>query len=277
MKTFVIILHFGELSTTQACIESLYRVEKTAFYTVVVNNAKKKISEKDFGNKNGLTVINNVTNVGFAKGVNRGIQYAMSEKADAIMLVNNDTTFKQAILPGLLSHVGGKNVGIVAPAIHFYKKSVSLYDMGGKLNSRTGRTSHEEVTGIQDTSLRRVEYVSGCCTAIKSAVFEKIGYFDEHFFLYYEDVDFCLRARKAGYTIAVDPSCIIDHALSKSTGKLSDVSMYHQIRSARIFGKKYFKTGMKKVLQRLFVIYQAMVFVIKSHHVSAFTALFSKI
>lgn len=278
MKLFVVIVHFGELFITQKCVESLYKKEKSGFFTVVINNAQERISEENFKNKKGLHVINNPQNIGFAAGVNVGIRYALSQNANGVLLLNNDTIISNPILHKLTSILKRhEKIGVVAPAIHFTKNVISLYDLGGKLNHYIGRTSHIEATSIQNKSLRFVEYVSGCCMMIRSEVIKKIGYFDERFFLYYEDVDFCLKARMNGFNIAVDPSCIIDHALSTSAGRLSEVSTYHQIRSARIFGKKYFTAGVQLVLQRTFVIYQALVFVIKSHHASSLKALFSDI
>jgi GT2 family glycosyltransferase len=94
---------------------------------------------------------------------------------------------------------------------------------------------------------------------IRTDVFKKIGLFDEEFFLYYEDVDFCLRAKKAGFGVEVVPSSIIHHVLSQSAGPTSSFTLYHLTRSAVIFGKKYYG-GWKNISNRLFLLFQSLAF-----------------
>jgi len=108
------------------------------------------------------------------------------------------------------------------------------------------------------------EYVSGCAMLIKTRVLKKVGLFDDQFFLYYEDVDFCLRANKKGFEIWVNPQASISHALSKSAGKGSKVSIYNQTKSALIFGEKYFNSPFKRVFNSSFILFQSILFTVKA-------------
>ena len=259
MKVAVIILHFGSLETTQTCIASLYKSEKTPFSLIVINNMPEIFLPKNF-TKRKITVINNKKNLGFAGGVNVGIRHALKERADAVLLLNNDTIIKKPFLKQLMNRLSSEEVGIVGPAIRFMKNGQKTFDVGGKINKLFWRTTHNEVLHLTSKEPRYVTYVSGCCMLIKKEVFKKIGLFDDNFFLYYEDADFCLRAKKSGFAITLVPSVVIDHLLSKSAGKMSSVAIRHLLKSAIYFGRKYATTPLQKAANRLFLLVQALLF-----------------
>jgi GT2 family glycosyltransferase len=267
MRVSVIIIHFGRLSVTQECVASLLKFEKNIHQIIVVNNAAESISGKDFGEKNNIIVLNRRENVGFAKGVNIGIDYALKHNAEGILLLNNDTIITKPFILPLVNALGKNKIGIVSPVIQFEKNKKKIYDLGGYYNRFFGRTHHNELTCVpKTTQYLYPDYVSGCCMLIHSEVFHCIGYFDEQFFLYYEDVDFCIRAKASGYKIAVVTQSKINHLLSKSVGKVSYLSTYHQIRSAIFFGKKYFRAFPKNILNKLFIILQVVLFVKANPH-----------
>lgn len=264
MKIAVIILHYGDREITKTCIASLQRHETFPYELIVVNNMPEVMSPAMFSKKK-IIVINNKKNLGFSGGVNIGIQYALRKKYDAVLLLNNDTTIVKPFLSELADNLYGC-IGIAAPAIRFKKDNHVLYDLGGKVNMWTSQTSHREVQKIASKKPVDVMYVSGCCMLITKDVFKKNGLFDERFFLYYEDVDFCLRARQKGFGIIVAPSVTINHALSASAGKMSNIAIYHLTKSLILFGKKYFNSGIKKYVHRVFVLYQSFVFLVKSRY-----------
>lgn len=256
MKIFIVILHIGDLQITKNCIASLEKNEKYYGEIVLVNNDRTTITPNDLPYKH-IAIINNKKNLGFAGGVNRGIVYSLKHKADAILLLNNDTYIKKPFLLVLRAVFKQyPTVGIVGPAICFKKNRQTVYDIGGSINMWTGRTRHTEVRAIKGNAARFVTYVSGAAMCIKREVFEKIGLFDEHFFLYYEDADFCLRAKEKGFLVAVDPTSVIYHLLSKTIGKVNPFAVYHQTRSAVVFGRKYMCEFPKNLIHTLFLFGQ---------------------
>lgn len=262
MNTAIIIVHFGKLATTQECIKSILKYEKSYHSVVVVNNDQQQLVKSNFPSSPQLVIINNPRNVGFATAVNIGIKYALSHNADSILLINNDTILHKPIMKKLSEAFDEHStIGIVGPAIEFFKKNKKLYDLGGYVNMTIGKTRHDNEKKIPFEVLQFPDYVSGCCMLIKESVIKKIGYFDERFFLYYEDVDFCLRAKKAGFAVAVDPSIILYHGLSKTAGKNSKIILYHQTRSALQFGKKYFGKRPQRVLHSTFIVMQSLLFI----------------
>lgn len=152
-------------------------------------------------------------NLGFAAAVNIGIKKALAKGADKILLVNPDIKIKK---------IDFKKGDVVAPVLKFKRDGEWVYDYGGKVNWLIGRTTHiESSTSLNLRGVKNIDYVSGACMLIDKKVFEKIGYFDERFFMYFEDNDFCLRAKAAGFKIAVDPTVIVNHDLTKSEQKIN--------------------------------------------------------
>jgi len=260
---YIIILHFGNIETTKKCLDSLARYEKTFDQIVLVNNDPAvTLSLSQFTTlKTKLRIINNKKNLGFAGGVNVGITSALEKKAEYVLLLNNDTLITSDIITPLATTIINP-IGIAGPAIKFTKENKTLYDLGGYVNLLFGRTHHHEVEEITDKKAKVVPYVSGCCMLIKRGVFGKIGMFDERFFLYSEDVDFCLRAKKAGFSSAVVPSVTIFHELSKAEGNISPFSVYHQTRSGVIFGKKH---CLIPLFNFLFLFAQSCLFFLKNN------------
>lgn len=259
-KVFIIVLHFGDKEVTNRCLKSIFIAKLNFEQLIVVDNSNNFSSSG--GLKNVIKIIKNKKNLGFSGGVNVGIKDALSNGADYILLLNNDTFVKENFLRQLLRFAGQfENAGIVGPAIKFERNGKVIYDIGGKVNKIFGRTTHTEVSRVRDKNERVVDYVSGCCMLIKKEVLEKVGLFDESFFLYYEDVDFCLRAKNKGFLTYILPSVYVGHELSNSVGKVSPIAVYHQTRSALLFGKKYFKKTL--LLNRLFIVAQTLYFLIK--------------
>lgn len=238
-KIFVIILNFNGGRDIIECLNSLKR-ERAEI--VVIDNGSFDSSlamiKKNFPK---VKIIENNKNLGFAAGNNIGIRHAFKRGADAFILLNQDTIVEKDFLEPLLRN----QADIVGPVIKFKRRGKWIYDYGGKINWLIGRTSHQEsLTYINSARLPRrlnfqnPDYISGCAMLIKRPVFEKVGLLDERFFLYFEDADFCQRAKKAGFKIGVEPKAIIFHKLIEGKEK-SFFQIYHLMRSNLIFINRY--------------------------------------
>lgn len=265
-KVAIIILNYRSSPITKKCIESLNKYETYPFTIFLVNNDPEiNITKKYFTSKN-MQIINTKKNLGFAKGVNRGITKALKHEYEYIFLLNNDATLKGPVLSRLSQTLIAQPAGIVAPALLFYKGKQKLFDLGGKINPILLRTTHTEVKKITSKVPLQVQYVTGGAMFIKNEVFTKIGIFDERFFLYYEDADFCLRAKKAGFSIFVDPTVTIYHSLSSTIGKGSFLATYNLVKGAILFGRKYAQSPLIRITNTLFVLFQSALFFIKFPH-----------
>lgn len=229
-KVFAVILSFNGKRDIIECLGSVSR-EQTEI--IVVDNGSVDNSVQLIKSKfPKIRVIENKRNLGFAKGCNIGIRQALKKGAKAILLLNQDTSAKKDFLRSLLKNPAD----IVGPVIKFKRNKRWVYDLGGRINFSLGRTYHLEENKIR--RINNIDYVSGCAVLIKRSVFEKIGYLDERFFLYFADVDFCLRAKKAGFKVAVEPKSIIIHKLTKEK-KRPFKQLLHLLRSNLLFINRY--------------------------------------
>lgn len=242
-KVFIIVLNFNGGEKVIECLRSLEQESSLPAKIVVVDNGsedgslemikKNKVSEK-------IKIIENKKNLGFAAGNNVGIRYALKKGAHAVLLLNQDTVAEKGFLRPLLENPAD----IVAPVIRFKRKGKWIYDYGGKINWWLGRSWHLEFSTSREvdfaTTIRGdvLDYVSGCAMLIKRPVLEKIGFLDEKFFLYFEDVDFCLRAKQAGFKIAVEPKSMVLHKLAERE-KRPLRQHFNQLKSNFIFANRW--------------------------------------
>jgi len=233
-KLFVIVLNFNNGKDIITCLQFLIK-SCPRVNTIVVDNGStdgsmEKILKQVQDDNRNLKIIENKRNLGFAKGMNKGIRFALKKGAERVLLLNPDTEVNKGFLEPLLTN----GADVVGPIIKFKRKGQWVYDFGGKINFWIGRTSHDEYLKSDVKNLKSPDYLSGCCLLIRRKVFGKIGLLDERYFLFFEDADFCLRAQKTGFKVALEPKSMILHKLSE--GKKKPLyCLYHLIRSNLIF------------------------------------------
>lgn len=153
-----------------------------------------------------VVIDNSETNRGFAKGANLGIKQSLDKGAERVLLINPDAKISSRDILKLSTNIAD----IVSPVLKFKRNGLDVFDFGGKVNLIFGRTTHYE-----NLKPDNIDYVSGACMLVKREVFEKIGFLDERFFLYFEDADFCLRAKAAGFTVTVDQDVVVQHNITE--------------------------------------------------------------
>ncbi len=191
-----------------------------------------------------IKILFNVANLGFAGGNNIGIRYALEHGADYIILLNNDAVVAPDFL-GELVKVAEKNpsFGIIGSRIYKYGTTEVVFD-GGKINFWLNRGEHSEYK-LTATSYKLVDYITGAAMLIKREVIEKMasinsaqgGLMREEYFLYYEDVDWCIRARRAGYKCVLVASSKVWHKVSATNKEGSSSYIYYHTRNSLMLAK----------------------------------------
>jgi len=247
-SVFIIILNWNGLADTLECLESLKKITYPNHKIIIIDNGSRNNEAKIIKEKYPeIHLIKNEKNEGFAEGNNIGIRYAQKEGADYILMLNNDTVVAPDFLDILIDYAENhKDVGIVGPKM-FYYNSDKIWFNGAKLYPLIGLFRHLE-SGLKDSQSkiktpRVVDYISGSCLLIKKEVIEKIGLIYTPFFAYYEETDWCFRARRAGYKNLVIPQSIIWHKVSASAGErgknnLNSFQAYYYARNSRFFAKR---------------------------------------
>lgn len=222
-KIYTIIVNHNGKKFLKGCFDSLQKVKVKGYKhtIVVVDNASLDGSveyiEKKYP-KIRLKILHR--NKGFTGGVNFGLRYALKHQVKYVLLLNYDTIVNPNFLQKLVSYADKKpKVGILSPLILFPGLKKRIWFSGGKLDPVRFSGGHVALGEKSDESSNKpylTEYISGCSMLIKNQVLDKIGLLDDRFFLYYEDVDFCLRAQKMGYQCAVVPEAKIVHLQTRS-------------------------------------------------------------
>ena len=157
------------------------------------------------------------------------------------MLLNPDTIVSRNFLKPLISLAeSDKQIGVTAPLLKEKAGDEVIYALGAKFNPILGRTKHIHIKKPPLCVLQQ-ELVSGCAMLVKKEVFKKIGLFDERFFLYFEDSDFCLRSRKAGFKIFVEAKSVVFHKISQSFKGFGFKKIKYNLTSNFLFIKKHVK------------------------------------
>lgn len=247
-KIFCLVLNYRHFSDTAKCLRKLRSADALAGTKFVVidnspENTPKNYFEKIFA---GIKVIRNPGNFGFAAGNNVGIRYALKQNASHILIINPDVTVGKKFFKPLLSElVKSPKAGLIAPAIKHQQKGKTFFGLEGRVDWRTGKASHINLRHLPNllshpggVKARPVQFVTFACVLIKAEVFRKVGLLDERYFMYLEDVDYCLSAGRAGFTILLNPGVVVNHETSSSFAKPTD-KLFISFRSQLSFISKW--------------------------------------
>ncbi|HCX25312.1 MAG: hypothetical protein UX08_C0006G0009 [Candidatus Collierbacteria bacterium GW2011_GWB1_45_35] len=231
-----------------------------------VDNSLSKNLKKNLGKFKHAIYLDSPGNIGFAAGNNLGMKRALKDKADIIVLINNDTVVPADFVTNILnSPISDENIGVVGGLIYFskgfeFKENYQKEDLGkviwyagGKHDWDNVYASHigvDEVDKGQFDQIRNTDFVTGCLFIVRAEILEKVGLFDERYCLYFEDSDLCLRVKKAGYKLLVDPQIKIGHKVAQSSGIGSPLNDYFLTRNRLLFGFTYARTRTKIALLR---------------------------
>jgi len=224
---------------TEQCLGSIQKLKypPEKIEVIAVDNGSRNIKYLGQGPKSNISnlkIILNKKNLGFAKAVNQGIKKA---KGEYILVTNNDVVFDKDYLANLINFLqNNPKAGIVGGKVYF-KKPCSKNEVafaGAKFNFYTGILTCQK----KERQAGKTAWLPGCNMLIRRPLLEKTGYFDEKFFFYFEDVDFCLRARKAGFQVFYYPKAKLWHGEGKTIEKKSwqkKFEYYYQGKTRLIF------------------------------------------
>ena len=215
------ILNWNSLEDTRECLQSLRRIAYSNRRIVVVDNgsaAREAAALRDeFGDVSD--VIENETNLGFAAGANLGIRHALNNGAEYVLLLNNDTTVEPTFLTALVQAAESRGDGAAfCPKTYFYAQPDMIYSTGGTVSIWTA-TARQIGRGQRDSGqFDRVatrDYADGVCMLIPRRALETIGLLDEDYFAYWEETDWCSRARSKGLRCYYIPDARIWHKAAR--------------------------------------------------------------
>ncbi|TCV87593.1 hypothetical protein EDE11_10294 [Methylomonas methanica] len=243
-KVTVIILNWNGKQDTLQCLESVKQLKYSNFEIILVDNDSTDDSVDAISEQySDIIILNTGKNLGYAGGNNAGIRYALKRGTDFIFLLNNDAFVSEDLLHALTT--GAEKLppkSILGAKIYFYDKPNTLWFNGGRWKKETNSFEHIGYNLLDSTEFNHqieVDYISGCALFARAESFNDIGLLDENFFLYYEETDWCYRARARGYKCVLIPEAKVWHKASSSLGADSPQVKYFLTRNKLLWAKKH--------------------------------------
>lgn len=242
-KVMVLVLNWNEKNNTLECLRSLKEMDYLNFETVVIDNASSDGSADEIGGVfPGLKILRNNENLGYAGGNNAGIEYAVKNEADYILILNNDTVVEKNLLKNLLEAVSQYPKSIISPLIYSYEKKekVEFYSASWNPRAAVFKLTKEMPEKSYEKLVIETAYAPGCAILFPAKLVSEIGHFDERFFLVWEEADLCYRAKSAGYKVLMCLKAKVWHKGSASFegGIRGRIYQYYYFRNKMLWIEK---------------------------------------
>jgi len=174
------------------------------------------------------------SNKGYASGMNLGIKNC---SGNLILISNTDIYFVRTFLKDVVEYMEENNYDIMSPKI-YYAGTGEIWSSGGFFDFTNYQNQEIRNKNIYD--ITEVDYVSGCVMFIRRDIFKKVKLFDENFFMYLEDSDFCYRAKQNRFKIIYNPRITISHNINKEKEKQSEFVKTNYFKSRLLFIFKHY-------------------------------------
>jgi len=268
-KIGFITVNYDQYQQTKEFLDSLNLLknkENAWVYIADVSSKKGLINTKKYPFS---ITLEKKENKGYAFGVNCGLRFFLDKGVEQFCVVNNDILFDKDFLIKVektfekADIFGGKIY--YAKGFEYHKNRYKKNELGKVLwyagggfdwdNALTFHRGVDEVDQGQYDNFEETEFITGCLFCFNKKVVETVDFWDESYFLYFEDADYCVRAKKKGFKLYYNPKIIIWHKNALSTGGPgSFLHQKYQRKNRLIFGLKYapFKTKIHLILNYLF-------------------------
>lgn len=216
-RTTVIVVNYNGAEDTAQCVGSLLDLRERPALVVVDNASTEGGVEAAVSPYSEAELIRSPSNLGFGRGNNLGIEWALDNTAcEFVLLLNNDATVGPETIEKLEAALDAHpTAGISAPRIVMAEAPGTLWYGGGEVNWWKGGARAPGFLGPADAELasraRNVSFASGCAMLIRRSVLEETGGFDPRFFMYVEDLELCLRIQECGWGIRYVPEALVIH------------------------------------------------------------------
>lgn len=238
----IVILNWQNASDTLDCLNSVMNLRYDNYCTIVVDNGSGDDSvERIRAAFPQLTLLALPDNLGYAAGNNVGIQQGIEAGADYIFVLNNDTSLAPDMLARLVT-VAEENpqVGMAGPKMYCYEPKDVIFAAGSMIEWQKGDIFHRgmftaDMIWEDSAKPEPVDFISGCGVLVRRELIEKAGALDLSFFLNYEDIEWCVRARRMGFDVWYVPEAVMWHKVSATLGEASPANTYYMTRNSLFF------------------------------------------
>jgi len=235
--TYIILLSWNGWGDTEECLRSLLPVADDRTRVLVVDNGSTDGTPDNLRRMfPQFEVLENGANLGFPGGNNAGIRRALAAGADYVILLNNDTIVDRDFTAELVeASRRNPSAGMVNSLIYFYDRPNVIWFAGGAVSTWTGRSRHAgylQADHGQFSGDRPIGRPCACAMLVTRRFLETVGLMKENLFLYGEEIDWMLRARRSGFPCVLAPRSKVWHKVSASTsGPIRPTFLYYSTRN----------------------------------------------
>lgn len=295
---YIIILNWNNPSDTIYCLNSIIdNISNTQFKIIVCDNGSKdnsleqfsywysnaktrsdylkdsefqlidinNIAETKTNSNKGVYLIDIKENLGYAKGNNIGIQFALNQSdTEYVWILNNDTEVECDSLNEMLAKFKqNERLGICGSKLIDFHDRERVQGVGGKINSwlcsirEIGCNEHKDTLFDDRELMNNIDYVIGASMLISKDFLKQVGLLAEDYFLYFEELDICIRGKRKGFTFICAQNSIIYHKQGATAGSKQNLSLqadYSSIRNRLIFTYKFYPFKLPTVYLTLFIV-----------------------
>lgn len=263
----VVILNYNGSEDTIECVRS-FREKITLDYHLIIvdNNSEREESNKleslrDFD----ATIIYSQENLGYAGGNNIGIKFALEKRCNYICVLNNDTIIEENFLVHCIKYLEeDQNIAFIGPTL-LNMDNDYVQSTGGDVFMKTGRVTLKN-NGLKYSELPEIvesDYIGGACIVCRSSDIEILGLIPENYFLFFEETEWCYRAKIKGYKNVTLGNTFIRHKGLASIGKIDCLSGYLMERNRVVFVKRNASNKINYIGFLFFYIIQILYYTIR--------------
>lgn len=242
----IILVNYNNLHDTIECIDSLVHAGVEYRHIMVIDNASSYPISGEIANISAEIIVeSNTLNLGFSGANNIGLRHALKNNYKYAILLNNDTIVEDMAIKTLVRIMDeNAEYALGTGLIRFYPDMEKIWYAGGKLVSWRGMAVHfdynkSEIEKLKDKNLAEIDFISGCFLCVRTSVLKDLGYLDEDFFLYLEDIEYSARASKLGFKLLFTKESIIYHKCNGER-KLKEKTLYYAVRNRKLLIEKCF-------------------------------------
>jgi len=235
-----LIVNYNGGPALARCLDALRRSDFGERPVLLVDNASRDDSAEVAAKRPGVELVRSARNLGFAAGANLGLKRLLAQQAEAVLLINPDTE----VAPGFfapLERALADGASLAGPKLLLPGAPPRIWSAGGRVTFGLNLAlleGHRERDRGQHDEPRDVTFLPATTWLVRRKLFEEVGLFDEAFFCYVEDVDFCVRAHARGHRIRFEPRSVVLHEGSAASGGgytplrkyLSALGAFHLLR-----------------------------------------------
>ncbi len=236
----IITINFKQAAVTIALLKTLKEISYPNYEVIVVDNGSGEYDANIIASAAPwVKVVASAVNLGFAGGNNLGVAEA---KGELLLFINNDVEVPAGFLEPLVAAMQQPKVGMASPKIRYFHSPQTIQYAGSTplsyVTMRNRAIGYAETDNGQYDRTLETAFAHGAAMITSREVVDKVGLMFDGYFLYYEELDWCERIKKAGFKIMYVPESVIFHKESASTGKQSPLKTYYLNRNRLLFLKR---------------------------------------